>query len=145
MQSRVAKTSEVHRWNRDRTGHRRILNNGLLFSGRSPRGFVLLSVHVAYISRPTHKFITRLINANKTGSHALSFQRTRLDQFPNITGIFHRVEPIPLVPCHLRVCDSSDISLGTVARSGRQTRFSYPPFKLLATRNLGERRINYSC
>lgn len=105
------------------------------------------SVHVAYISRPTHKFITKLINANKTNSHALSFERTRLDQFPNITGIFHRVESIPLVPpatFHATsVCDSSDISLGTVARSGRQTRFSYPPFKLLATRNLGERRINY--
>lgn len=44
-------------------------------------------------------------------------------------------------PCATRPIS---LSLETVARSRQQTRFSYPPLKLLATRNLDERHINYS-
>lgn len=124
----------AHWWNTRQDGKPRILNNAaccffFFFRWRHETQHVSCAPYIsrrAYISRPTHKFIARLISANKT-ARARQQPRACLrtsafpDQFPDITGIFHRTRPIPLAPRHSEVSRRSHhlryvtrpISLGT--------------------------------
>lgn len=148
--------TRAHRWNRARAlpDGTRILNNGLRFFGRRTLSRDRGSCYGAYISRPTHKFIAGLISANKTERAAATravFERTSPESAVRPVSRYNRhfsSDPADssrsAVRFHARratsvTCPISRHGSHSVVVSGRQTRFSYPPFKPLGTRDLGER------
>jgi len=81
-QSRArGKNVRAHGITAGQIGRPRILNNGLFFcfffDVRDAARFVLVLRCGSYISRPTHKFIARLISANKTAHDAAAATRCR--------------------------------------------------------------------